>query len=155
MAPADGRGVMGGGCREPGDFSNARAFFLSPPGRRPVPHHPEAPSRTRLHADYSVAAELAEKIRALPDVSDVFIPQDLDYPSLRLDIDRMRAAELGLSQREVVGNVITALTSNQMIAPSYWVDPKSGNDYLLSAVFGKRSALPQRSEADSHSRCSQ
>ena len=68
-------------------------------------------------------------------VSDVFIPQDVDYPSLRLDIDRERAAQLGLNQREVVSNVITALTSNQMIAPSYWVDPKSGNDYLLTVQY--------------------
>ena len=78
---------------------------------------------------------MAASIRRLPGVSDVFIPQDIDYPSLRLDIDRERAAELGLNQREVVNNVITALTSNQMIAPSYWVDPKSGNDYMLTVQY--------------------
>ena len=71
----------------------------------------------------------------LPGVSDVFIPQDIDYPSLRLDVDRERAADLGLNQREVVDNVITALTSNQMIAPSYWVDPKNGNDYMLTVQY--------------------
>ena len=76
-----------------------------------------------------------QTIRSLAGVSDVFIPQDVDYPSLRLDIDREQAAELGLNQREVVNNVITALTSNQMIAPSYWVDPKSGNDYLLTVQY--------------------
>jgi multidrug efflux pump subunit AcrB len=65
----------------------------------------------------------------------VYIPQDLDYPSLRLDIDRERAADLGLNQREVVANVITALTSNQMIAPSFWVDPRNGNDYLLTVQY--------------------
>ena len=31
--------------------------------------------------------------------------------------------------------MITALTSNQMIAPSYWVDPKSGNDYMLTVQY--------------------
>ena len=54
----------------------------------------------------------------LSSTSDVFIPQDNDYPALRLDIDRERSATLGLDQREVVNNVITALTSNAMIAPS-------------------------------------
>ena len=44
-------------------------------------------------------------------------------------------SELGLDQREVVGNVITALTSNQMIAPSYWIDPKTGNDYMLTVQY--------------------
>jgi multidrug efflux pump subunit AcrB len=59
----------------------------------------------------------------------------VDYPSLRLDIDRERAGELGLDQREVVDNVITALTSNQMIAPSFWIDPRSGNDYMLTVQY--------------------
>src|SRR5690349_12538291 len=72
---------------------------------------------------------------ALPDVGNVYIPQDVDYPALRLDVDRVRASELGLSQREVVGNVITALTSNTMIAPSYWIDPKTGNDYMLTVQY--------------------
>jgi multidrug efflux pump subunit AcrB len=84
---------------------------------------------------YRAASGIAAAIRRLPGVSDVFIPQDVDYPSLRLDIDRERAADLGLNQREVVGNVITALTSNQMIAPSYWVDPKNGNDYMLTVQY--------------------
>src|SRR4029077_6120551 len=84
---------------------------------------------------FNAAAGVAADIRKLPGISDVYIPQDVDYPSLRLDIDRERAADLGLNQREVVNNVITALTSNQMIAPSYWVDPKSGNDYLLTVQY--------------------
>jgi multidrug efflux pump subunit AcrB len=92
-------------------------------------------SGSNLDAVFNTATDLAADIRKLPGASDVFIPQDLDYPSLRLDINRERAAELGLDQREVVGNVITALTSNQMIAPSYWVDPKSGNDYMLTVQY--------------------
>jgi len=90
---------------------------------------------SNLEAVYEAAAGVAGAIRRLPGVSDVFIPQDIDYPSLRLDIDRERAASLGLNQREVVNNVITALTSNQMIAPSYWVDPRSGNDYMLTVQY--------------------
>ena len=53
-------------------------------------------------------------------------------------MDRTRASELGLDQREVVDNVITALTSNQMIAPSYWIDPKSGQDYMLTVQYPER-----------------
>ncbi len=92
-------------------------------------------SGSNLAADYKTAADLARRIRALPEVSEVFIPQDLDYPSLQIDVDRSRASQLGLSQREVVQNVITALTSNQMIAPSYWMDPKSGIDYMLTVQY--------------------
>jgi multidrug efflux pump subunit AcrB len=84
---------------------------------------------------FNAASGLAADIHKLGGVSDVYIPQDVDHPSLRLDIDRERAADLGLNQREVVNNVITALTSNQMIAPSFWVDPRSGNDYMLTVQY--------------------
>ncbi|HEY5909230.1 MAG TPA: efflux RND transporter permease subunit [Verrucomicrobiae bacterium] len=84
---------------------------------------------------HQIAMEIAQKVRELAGVSDVLVPQDVDYPALRLDIDRVRASELGLNEKEIVGNVITALTSDQMIAPSFWVDPKSGNDYLLTIQY--------------------
>jgi len=59
----------------------------------------------------------------------------LNYPGLRMDVDRVHAGELGLTQKEVVDNVITALNSNTMIAPNYWVDHKTGNDYFLTVQF--------------------
>ena len=88
-----------------------------------------------MQAAHSTAVELARKIRALPGVSDVMVPQDLDYPGLQLDVNREMAARLGLNSREVVDNVITAVNSNGMIAPSYWVDPKSGNNYMLTVQY--------------------
>jgi multidrug efflux pump subunit AcrB len=90
---------------------------------------------TDLDAAYRTASGIAARTRDLPGVSDVYVPQDLDYPALKVDIDRAASGKLGLTQREIVQNVITALTSNQMIAPSYWVDPKSGNDYLLTVQY--------------------
>jgi len=92
-------------------------------------------SGSNLDQTFETASKLAHQIRRLPGVSDVLIPQDIDYPALRINIDRERASLVGLSQKEVVDNVITALTSNQMIAPSYWVDPKSGNDYMLTVQY--------------------
>jgi multidrug efflux pump subunit AcrB len=81
------------------------------------------------------AFDLASKLRRVRGVSDLLIPQDMDYPALRLDVDRQRASLVGLRQKEVVDNVVTALVSNGMIAPSYWVDPRSGNDYLLTVQY--------------------
>ena len=88
-----------------------------------------------VKADYKVAQQLATQIRAVRSVADVYIPQDIDYPSLRISIDRTRASELGLTEKEVVSNLITALTSNQMIAPSIWIDPNSGNNYFLTVMY--------------------
>jgi multidrug efflux pump subunit AcrB len=52
-----------------------------------------------------------------------------------MDVDRINAAKLGLTQKEIVDNVITALNSNSMIAPNYWVDYKTGNDYFLTVQY--------------------
>jgi multidrug efflux pump subunit AcrB len=92
-------------------------------------------SGSDVEETHRTAVEIARRSRALPGVSDVLVPQDVDFPALKIDIDRIRASELGLNEKEVVDNVITALTSDQMIAPSYWVDPKSGNDYMLTVQY--------------------
>ena len=84
---------------------------------------------------YATASSLAQSIRKLNGVSDVLIPQDIDYPGIQLNVNREMAGKLGLSSSEIVDNVITSLTSNAMIAPSYWVDPKSGNNYFLTVQF--------------------
>ena len=90
-----------------------------------------------LELTYNTAQDLAGRIRQLPGVGQIYIPQDMNYPSIRMDIDRVHAGELGLSQKDVVDNVITALNSNIMIAPNYWVDYKTGNDYFLSVQYAE------------------
>jgi multidrug efflux pump subunit AcrB len=92
-------------------------------------------SSMNLHSAYALAQQMARKIKAMPNVSDVYIPQDLNYPGLALNIDRERASQLGLSAQNVVDNVITAMTSSGMIAPSYWIDPKSGNNYMVTVQY--------------------
>ncbi len=84
---------------------------------------------------YGIAQSLANRIREVKGVGQIYIPQDMNYPALRLDVDRVHAGELGLTQKDVVDNVITALNSNYMIAPNYWVDRKSGNDYYLTVQY--------------------
>jgi multidrug efflux pump subunit AcrB len=84
---------------------------------------------------YAIAQATAAKVRKLDSVNDVLIPQDLDYPGIELNINRERAGLLGISPKNVVDNVITALTSDGMVAPSFWVDPKSGNSYMLTVQY--------------------
>jgi multidrug efflux pump subunit AcrB len=92
---------------------------------------------SNMAKSYQTALDLAAKIRQVPGVADVYVPQDIDYPALQLNVDRMRASEMGLSQQEVIQNIITALTSNTMIAPSFWIDPKTGNDYMLTVQYAE------------------
>jgi len=92
-------------------------------------------SGSDLKAANGVALALAAKFEALPKAPEVYVPQDMDYPSLELNVSRERASELGLDPKEIVDNLITALTSDAMIAPSYWVDPKSGNNYFVTVQY--------------------
>jgi multidrug efflux pump subunit AcrB len=88
-----------------------------------------------LDQSFAIASQIAAKVKGLKNVSDVLIPQNLRFPGLELNIDRQRASLIGLSPKEVVDNVITALTSNGMIAPSYWIDPNTGNNYMLTVQY--------------------
>lgn len=81
---------------------------------------------------YATAMTLAAQMRNLKGVSDVLIPQDLDYPGLQINVNREMAGRLGLDSSEIIDNLITSLKSDEVIAPSYYVDPKTGNDYFLT-----------------------
>jgi HAE1 family hydrophobic/amphiphilic exporter-1 len=125
------------------DFPDVRTFFQSGSMQdailnqgQPAPIDVQVNTRD-LGLTYSTAQDLARRIRRLPGVGEIYIPQDMNYPSVRMDIDRVHAGELGLSQQDVVNNVITALNSNIMIAPNYWVDYDTGNDYFLSVQYAE------------------
>jgi multidrug efflux pump subunit AcrB len=92
-------------------------------------------SSNDLQADNRIALDLADKLRRAKGVAEVYIPQDLDYPSFKLDVDRVRAGELGLTEREVMTNVITVLNTNQMIEPIIWNDPSNGNEYYINVQY--------------------
>jgi hydrophobic/amphiphilic exporter-1 (mainly G- bacteria), HAE1 family len=92
-------------------------------------------SGARLGRDAAIARGIAARIRSLPEISDVFIPQGMDYPGLMINVNRTRASELGLTPKNVIDNVITALTSDVMIAPSYWVSPRTGNNYFVTVQY--------------------
>jgi multidrug efflux pump subunit AcrB len=124
-------------------FPDVRTFFQSGSMQeailnqgQPAPIDVQVNTRD-LGLTYTTAQDLAERIRQLPGVGQIYIPQDMNYPSIRMDVDRVHAGELGLSQKDVVDNVITALNSNIMIAPNYWVDYKTGNDYFLSVQYAE------------------
>jgi multidrug efflux pump subunit AcrB len=100
----------------------------------PAPIDVQVSSRD-LDTTYNTAEGLATEIRKLPGIGQVYVPQDMNYPAIRLKVNRIHAAELGLTQKEIVDNVITALNSNTMIAPNYWVDLQTGNDYFLTVQY--------------------
>ncbi len=133
-----------------GGFVDAVLNFGMP---APIDVQVSGPDLTSIHA---AAVDLARKLQTVPGVSDVFIPQDIDSPALRIDVDRTQASILGLTQREIASNLITSVASNTMIAPTFWTDPKSSNDYFLAVQLPENSIqsvnqlnkLPLRTKGD-------
>jgi multidrug efflux pump subunit AcrB len=86
-----------------------------------------------LEKSMEIARTLAMRIRAIPGAVDVRIPQVLDHPALAVDVDRERAAQVGLAQRDVANNLLTSLSSSSLVSPSFWVSPENGVNYLVVA----------------------
>ena len=135
-------------------FPDIRTFFssgsmvdaiLNTGKAAPIDVQVSSPDLEEIHG---IAEDLAAEIRQIHGVGQVYVPQDMNYPALRLDVDRVHAGELGLTQKDVVDNVITALNSNYMIAPNYWVDRKSGNDYYLTVQYFEKGQAAIHNMAD-------
>lgn len=90
-----------------------------------------------LHVAYSIAEKIRNIVEAVPGTVDVRIQQKLDYPRIDINVDRVKAAYLGLTQEDVVKNIVTTLNSSINFAPAFWIDPKNGNHYFLGAQYGE------------------
>ena len=80
-------------------------------------------------ASFEVAQRLAHKIRGIPGAADVRIPQVLAHPALAVDVDRQRAAQIGVTERDVANNLLVSLSSSSLVAPSFWINPKNNVNY--------------------------
>ena len=80
----------------------------------------------------ALAQALEQKIKAIPGAVDVRIRQVLDAPDLRINVDRTRAADLGLTQSDVAASVLVALSGSGVVTPNFWIDPKAGRPVPLA-----------------------
>ena len=83
--------------------------------------------------NFDVARDLRTKIAAIPGAVDVHLQQVMDSPSLRIDVDRTRAAEFGLRQQDVANSLFVSMASGYAVAPNFWVDPKMNLTYTVTA----------------------
>jgi multidrug efflux pump subunit AcrB len=81
------------------------------------------------------ARELDLQIGRLSQVKDTYLPQAMNLPQLKIDVDRTKAALLGYTETDVVRNVITTLMSSAQIAPNFWIDPERGNPYFIGVQY--------------------
>jgi multidrug efflux pump subunit AcrB len=85
-----------------------------------------------VEKSYAVARTLLQRIRAIPGAADVRIPQVLAYPALRLNVDRARAAQIGITERDVANNLLVSLSSSSLVAPSFWINPRNNVNYFVA-----------------------
>ncbi|QNI32569.1 efflux RND transporter permease subunit [Alloacidobacterium dinghuense] len=84
------------------------------------------------NANFAVASQIAEKMRAIPGAVDVHIQQLMDQPRLQFDLDRVRAQEVGLTARDVSSGLLVSLSSSFQTSPNLWLNPQNGVSYNIA-----------------------
>src|ERR1700731_1237836 len=85
-----------------------------------------------LATDHKIAEALAQKLRIVTGAVDIRVQQPAHLQRLQFTVDRTKAAGVGLTERDVDGSVLLSLSGSGQTAPSYWVDPATGVQYLVN-----------------------
>ena len=85
-----------------------------------------------LDQSYQIARQLKDEIRTVPGAADVHVKQAIRYPALHINVDREKAAELGLTEQSVANSMLISLSSSQLIAPSYFLNPTNNVNYIVA-----------------------
>lgn len=83
-------------------------------------------------ATRALATKLADKIRRVPGAVDVRVQQPSDLPKLSVNVNRDKAAELGLTERDIANSVLLSLSGSGQVQPTYWLNPKLGIQYTIN-----------------------
>jgi multidrug efflux pump subunit AcrB len=81
---------------------------------------------------YGLAQRLLQRMKTIPGVADAHLVQVLNYPALQIDVDRLRAAKLRVSQRDVANNMLTSLSSSVLVSPNFFLNPQNNVNYSVA-----------------------
>jgi multidrug efflux pump subunit AcrB len=87
---------------------------------------------TNAAANYRVAGEIERRLARIPGAVDVHVHQVLNVPELRLNVDRTRAEQVGLTERNVADSLLVSLSSSMVTSPNYWINPQNAVDYPVA-----------------------
>src|SRR6202000_211916 len=79
-----------------------------------------------------IAQELNRQMKGIPGIADVHIHQISDYPTLHVDVDRVKASEVGLTQQVATNSILVSLSGTTQVTPNYWVNPVNRVNYVLA-----------------------
>ena len=82
--------------------------------------------------NYQLAQELANQLRHVPGAADVHVQQLMNSPALRLNVDRSRAQQVGMQQRDVAQNLLVSLSGSFQTAPTFWLNRENGVTYNVA-----------------------
>ena len=85
-----------------------------------------------VQANYAIARTILERVRLVSGVTDAHIAQVFGHPALQIAVDRERAAQLGVSQRDVATSLLTTLGGSTVLSPSFWVNPQNAVNYFVA-----------------------
>jgi len=85
-----------------------------------------------LDKSRAIAASLVDKIRRIPGAVDVRVQQPADQPEFHFAVDRTKASQIGLTERDVANSVLLSLSGSGQVQPNYWLNPKNGIQYLVN-----------------------
>lgn len=85
-----------------------------------------------------IAARLAEAVRKIPGAVDVRVQQPADQPKLRFAVDRQKASEMGITERDVANSVLLALSGSSQVQPGFWLNPQMGIQYSINVRAPER-----------------
>jgi CzcA family heavy metal efflux pump len=81
--------------------------------------------------NYQIAKAIQQRLSRVPGAVDVHIHQVVDVPEMRFTVDRTRASQLGLTQKDIADSVLVSLSSSAQTAPNYWINPLTDVDYPI------------------------
>ncbi len=93
-------------------------------------------SGSNLHTEQKIAQEIKRIVENVPGTTDVRIAQRLDYPQIGVEVDRVKAAQLGVVQEDVIKNIVTAVNSSIGFNPAFWIAPNF-NHYFIGAQYAE------------------
>jgi multidrug efflux pump subunit AcrB len=97
----------------------------------PAPIDVQVVGRT-IAANYAIAQEVERRVSQIPGAADVHIHQVVDYPEIDIDVDREKAGQVGITQKDVGTSVLISLTGSGQVAPTQWVDWRTGVSYSVA-----------------------
>ena len=84
---------------------------------------------TKRDENFAFTAKLLERVKKIPGIADVRIQQATNYPQINVDVDRVQAAKIGITQRDITNNMVTTLAGSGQVAPAFWLNPSNGISY--------------------------